>query len=291
MADEELTIAPSEPAPEPTIATEQDAPIELLEPGETEDEQTEGGEEQAVEFVTIERNGKQYQVPKELENEFMMQADYTRKRQADAEKAKELDQRAAQLDQYAKATEDDRRDYAAMLLIDERLQQYANVDWNTLEQQDPIGAQSPWRQYQQLEKARGEAQQNLAIRQQERSRAAQQDFAKRAEEAHQFAVKNIPGWSDEMGQKVLEHAIGSGVPKEFIANNLSPTLLKILHLAFVGDQASRKIATAAQPKPTNVTPLTTVKPTGGTVRKSLADLAEAGDMEAFSKAWDARQRR
>ena len=115
MADEQESIAPLPELDTPAIAASaevetDETPDELpvdTDPGDTEgDEGTEdGGEPTAPEYVTLERNGKQFQVPKELEGEFLMQGDYTKKTQTVAEKAKELEAREQQLSQQAEATE------------------------------------------------------------------------------------------------------------------------------------------------------------------------------------------
>lgn len=289
MADEELAIVPSEPA-EPTIATEKpetevEKPETVLEPGEeAELEAGEEAEAPEIEYVTVERNGKQYTVPKELEGELLMQADYTKKTQAVSEKAKELEGREASIDQQLAATEDELRDRALLIQANVELDHYKKVDWEALEGSDPLAAQQHWRRYQQLQEGVRETEAALKTKQDERTQKAERDLATRVEETAKFAQKEIPGWTPAVTDKLVKFALENGVPEDTIKKNWSPTFYKLLHQAEIGAQAMKRQATA-KPAPTPVAPLKTVTgKVSPAASKTLADLAAGDDLEAYAAA-------
>lgn len=295
MADEELA-ASAEPAPEPTITEQQQETPEKELPAdvgeaETPAEEEDSSAEAEIEWVTLERNGKSYQVPKELEGEFLMQSDYTKKTQATAAKERELEARATEIDQQAQITEAELDARASLRQMDERLSQYAQLsqaDWDAYHDQDPMGTDKAWRDFQFLQAKRYETAQALETAQGERTQKAQQDFAKRVEETSAFA-KTIPGWSPEVEADVIKFALDKGVPQDFLRQNISPKLYEIINLARLGAQAMQKQATA-KPAPKLVEPLRMVTgKSSPAASKSLAELADS-DMDAFAKTFNQRMK-
>jgi len=292
MADEPETIAPTEqesPAIETVQSTAPDEPQTIPDPGEdTEPEPVEGeaGElaDPAPEYVTLERNGRQYQVPKELEGEFLMQSDYTKKTQTVAQQVKELADREQRITEQSKASEDELRSRASLIDLDEKLQAYADVDWLAFVQQDPAAAQQHKTYFDQLSQQKAAASSRLTELQTKRTQEAQQSYAKRVEETRTFAQTKIPGWSPEIDAQIQQFAAKEGVPEDFIRSNLSPVLYKVLHRAWIGEQALSKQATAARPIPT-LKPLSTVKGGSGPASsRALSDLAKSDDATAYIEA-------
>ena len=310
MADELESIAPLPELDTPAIAAAaevetDDTPEELpvdTDPGQTEegDGSGDGGGAVEVEYVTLERNGKQYRVPKELEGEFLMQGDYTKKTQSVAERAKELDQREAQLTQQFEASEAELDARATLRGVTARLAEYAKLtaaDWQHHMQNDPLGTQRARMEYDDLKAQKAELEGTLSKTQNERTEKAQQDLAKRVQETLEAAPKIIPGLTPETRaatiEKLVAFANSEGIPEQVLKANWSPTLLGLLHKAHIGAQA---IAKQSAPKPTqqtvSVTPLVTVKAAASpTTAKSVADLAEGDDMEAYAAARAAGKKR
>lgn len=280
MADEQETIA----APEletPAIEVEQDPTVNdnavdveaATSEAEAVVEAADEGIEPQVEYIELERNGKKYQVPKELEGEFLMHGDYTKKTQATSAREKELDVREERINQQAQFTEEELHERATLVNVTSQLQQYQNVDWDALENEDPMAAQRHWRQFQTLKDQYGQLNHNLSQRQEHRTREAQQETAKRIEETREFAQKEIPGWSPELDVKILEFTQTMGIDKEAIRQAMNPQVYKMMHLAYVGSQALTK---ASAPKPITalpLKPLTTVAAKGGNVSKDIADMS------------------
>jgi hypothetical protein len=304
MADELEPIAPlpelDTPAIEETAeveidteAEEQELPVDT-DPGDEPEggEGEDGGEPEPIEFVTIERNGKQFQVPKELEGEFMMQADYTRKRQADAERAKELDEREAAITKQAEATEAELDARATLRTLNAEIDRFKDYDWATYQQhrrQDPMGADEAWQYKAHLQNQKAELEGTISKALIERTEKAQQDLAKRVQETAEAALKIIPGLTAENRgpaiDKLVAFAASEGVPEQTLKDLWSPTFLKILHQAQIGKMAlSKQAAPKPAPKPAPA-PLQTVRAaTSPQATRSLSDIAKSDDMEAYAAA-------
>lgn len=303
MSDDQESIAPlpelDTPAIEVTAEVETDETPEELpvdtDPGDTEgsDDTDEGGEAAAEpEFVTLERNGKQYQVPKELEGEFLMQGDYTKKTQTVAEKAKELEAREQQLSQQAEASEAELDARATLKGVTARLAEYAKLtaaDWQHHMQADPLGTQQARMEYDDLKAQKAELEGVVSNADTQRTEKAQQDLAKRVQETLEAAPTVIPGLTPETRtatiDKLISFATSEGIPEQVLKANWSPVLLGLLHKAHIGSQAiAKQAAPKAVVKPV-ITPLATVKAASSpATSKSVADLAKADDMEAYAAA-------
>jgi hypothetical protein len=240
---------------------------------EGEEQQDEGAEPE-VEFVEVERNGKRYSVPKELEGELMMNADYTRKTQETAALRKTLDARAEEIEQRAAATEEELEARSALRFMEQQLHQWSNIDWNRLEHDDPMLAQSEWRKYQQMKALHGETSTALEAKQKERSAQAEREFANRLRETAEFASKHIPGFSADLDNKIAAFALSElGHDEDTLKRAYNPRDYKAMYLAYIGHQAlSRQ---NAKPSPTpQAKPLTTIASKAApAARKSLGEMS------------------
>lgn len=298
MTDDNETVAPPEldtPAIETeateteTVAETPELPEDVPTPGDepTSEGETEGDEgAEGVEYVTLERNGKQYQVPKDLEGEFLMQSDYTKKTQTVAEKAKELESREAEITQRLEATEEELDARAQVRQIDAELARFEHYDWQAYQQhrrEDPLGADEAWQYIHHLKDQKTGLDGKLSQVQAQRTEKAQQDLAKRVQETTAFAQKEIPGWKPELTDKLIDFARNVGVPEDAIKANWSPVFYKLLHQASVGAEAMKR-PTAPKPPAAPTVPLRTV---GGkstpNASKSLNDAAKSDDMEEYAR--------
>jgi hypothetical protein len=301
MADEQEPIAPlpeldTPPAIEETAEVEteeQELPVDTDPGGDPDgDGLDEGGEPEPIEFVTIERNGKQFQVPKELEGEFLMQSDYTKKTQETSKRAKELDEREASLAKQSEATEAELDARATLRSVTAELAEYQKLtpaDWQAHMQTDPLGTQQHRMRYEALRDQKAELEGTISKAQTERTEKAQQDLAKRVQETLDAALTIIPGVTAEtrgpMIDKLVSFAQSEGIPDQVLQANWSPTLLKLLHKAHVGSLAiAKQTAPKPAPKPAPA-PLQTVRSaTSPQATRSLNDIARSDDMEAYAAA-------
>ena len=295
MADEELAtpVIESEAVEVPqTIETEaKEKPTELPPPeavdnGEGLDEIDEQSE---IEFVEITRNGKTYQVPKELEGELLMQADYTKKTMATAEVQKALDAREAELSRRTEATDAELDARAQLKGINSEIERFKAFDFAAYQeahQTDPMGADEAWNYKAHLTAQKAELEGLIGKTQNERSEKAQQDLAKRVQETIAFAQKEIPGFKPELTDKLVSYAIERGVPEDVLKANWSPVFYKILHDGYIGRQTqTRQAAAPKAPIAAPIAPLETVTAKAQpAARLSLAELAKQGRMEEYAAA-------
>ncbi len=297
MSDEVIASPEIEPAPLPIIETEEEVaeetPKDLDNPEADEGVDLEAAEAEE-EDEEIEWNGKKFRGPKGLKDGILMQADYTKKTQETSAKAKELESREAEINQRLEATDEELNDRAVLANINSRLSEYAKLtqaDWQAHYDRDYIETDRAWRDFQMLKEQRGELSQKLDAKQTERTRAAELDLANRVEATNQFAAKNIKGYSPELTTKLIEFASNEGIDEKTLKANWSPTLYKLIHKAFIGEQTLKQQATP-KPKATAPAPLQTIKPAASpTTSKSLAELAKSDDASAYIEARRAQERR
>jgi hypothetical protein len=294
--EQEATAELETPAIEPE-ATEQ--PVDL----EAQRREEAAGDEPALEPDTpaepeddseeFDWNGKRIKAPKGLKDGVLMHADYTKKTQTLAQERKELEQRATALKQQSAASQAEIQLRAELFNLKGGLDQYQNVDWDRWSQEDPIAANDGWRRFQQLKDQAGQKIGALKQKEQERTKAEQQSFAKRREETRSYAQTKIPGWSPEVDNKITEFALKELAADEGVLRTVatSPQMYRALHLAWLGHQTMQK-ANAPAPKPvTPPTPLTVVAAKANPpARKSLGDMS-MDEYAAFRDKQDAARRR
>lgn len=210
------------------------------------------------EHVEIEFDGKTYNVPAELKNKFMMQADYTRKTQETAAIKKEAEQFREEAAAIFQSSKDFIEANAALMNLDGQLQQYQSVDWQALEQADPVSAMSHWRQFQQLQGQRQQVAQYLQNAESERSVKAEQEIANRLRQTAEFAQKEIPGWNQQVDEEVTKFATDFGFTAEQLRAAMTPQIYKVLHRAMLGEKLLQQQKTAPKPAAQATKPLSTV---------------------------------
>lgn len=275
MADEQEAIAELE-TEQPEVEAEQP---ETIQP-EVEAESVEQQPTEEDEFEEFDWNGQKVKGPKGLKDGVLMHGDYTKKTQEVASQRKELEQRATALQEQAQAGEAEMHARAAVVIIDEQLKAYQNINWQQWEEQDFMAAQRGWREFQQLKDLRQNAVSEFNQRYRARTEKAQQDTAKRMQETAEYAQKNIKGWSPEVEDKMLDLAARKlQIEKGQVKQMLSPAYIDLLHLAWLGEQALSK---TAPPKPQPATePLKIVSSKGNpTAKKSLSEM----NMEEYAAA-------
>lgn len=226
--------------------------------------------------VEIEINGKKYAVPAELKDGYLMQADYTRKTQEVASERKAAEAQREQAAALFQSSQEYIEAKAFALNLDNQLKQYENLDWNKLEQEDPMGAMSHWRQFQTMKEQRGQVAQYLQNAETQRTAQAEQDIANRLQETRKYAQEKIPGYSVELENKVADFAVKElGFQIEQLQAAISPQVFRTLHLAWLGSQALQKQQSAPRPAvPTQ--PLRTVSSKASpTVTKDPSEMSMA----------------
>lgn len=269
--------APDEPdSPSEPTASEAEEPAEPDAEPVAEGE----GQPQAPDYATIEIDGKEYNVPPELKDGYLRNADYTRKTQEVAEQRRQVEAVKAEAEAMFTASTEVIQARADLLNADKLLAQYEKVDWDAYEQQLPLDAQSDWRKYQLLKEERANLAQNLSTQWNQRSEQQRIETQKRLQETANFAKKEIPGWSPEIDAKMTDFALGQGFTQSQLEQTLNPTMYKMLHLAWIGQQTITRTQSAPKPQ-AQTSPLKTVSAKASpNVRKDIADMS----MDEYVKA-------
>lgn len=268
---------PSSDAPGvPGDDAEDQAQAEQSDPGD-ESQQTEA--EGAEPDVEVERGGKKYRIPKALESELLMQADYTRKTQEHAEAVRAHQAQVAQVQQelqlQARVQSENIAMYARAQAMDEQIAQYRQANWQQLAQADPAAAQQAWIAFEALKDQRAQLGNEIGQRETQARQRVQQEQAQAQARTVETVRSIVSGWSKEDREAVNE--VGAkvyGVTQEhfgFFAGN--PGLLPILRDAVRWQQAQKRAAAAGKPAPAApVVPTKTVS-SGGNERagRSLDD--------------------
>lgn len=217
-------------------------------------------------------DGKKFRAPKTLKERMLMHADYTRKTQEAAAIRRELEQQREAVAQQAQQSDEEIQARGQLWQVNQQLEQYAQVNWEAWEQQDPIDAQRGWRTYQQLKEASAKAESFISQRANERTQTAQRETATRIEQTREYAQKNIKGWTPEIDAKITQYAASRFTPEQLRAA-INPEVYQLLYEGWVGKQALTKQPASTTPKPAPA-PLQTVQARQApAARKSYADMS------------------
>ena len=218
------------------------------------------------EFEEVEYEGKRYALPKELKDALLRQSDYTRKTQ---ELARRDEQSTAEIAAEKARIEADRANFQAaarLVALDDRLQQFANVDWQALSQSDPVAAQQQFFQYQQLKDARGGLVAQIQQHESQRALQEREATARAMQQANEVLGREIKGWSPEVAKELRAVAKSLGADDKSVDSIREPWIVKALYAQKVLSEMTAKAQ--AKPPPPPAVPVKTV--TGGP-QKAVAD--------------------
>jgi uncharacterized protein (DUF885 family) len=153
-------------------------------------------------------------VPAELKDGYLRTADYTRKTQEVAAakreveaKVADLETQATQIQAKAKLTDDELDARVAKRHFEQRLEEFQKTDWQALQAEDFVAAQSKWMEYQNLKDTYGQVNQFIAEAEQTRTQMDAQETAQRLRATEEFAKREIKGWTPEIDVKLTEFAV------------------------------------------------------------------------------------
>lgn len=284
MDGEQEAIAEVEqeiPAIEPEM--EADEPINIDEAGDEPEVDEDKPDESDLDELDF--GFAKYSVPKKLKEAVeALQGDYTRKTQEISSTRKELEERAARLDQQFAASEEYLDARADLRMVAKELERFEGFDWSAYQQArmtDPLQADEAWNYAQHLRAQK--AQLEGVVQQHESSRTAsvQQEIAKRMQETHEYVKANLKGWTPDTDKQVIDFALSKGVTREQMQSLMNPLVYEMLYLARIGHEALAK--PAPSPKKQSA-PTQPSKAVGGrstpAASKSLSEMS----MEEYAAA-------
>lgn len=239
--------------------------------GEQPEQQTEDDEtEDEIEGVKL--RGKKEALER-LKAERLMQSDYTRKSQDVAEQRKAIEAERALIQQTAQSHQQHIREVAQLVAIDDRISQFANVNWQGLADQDPVQALKLHTEYTQLQAQRAQLGDSLTQKRQQQAQEAERATAKQILQAREVLERDIKGWSPDLAAKLTDYGKTQGYPAEVLSAVTQPAFVKTLHKAFLYDQLVKQ--RTAKPAATPTPPVGRVSGGNAANTKKLSDLSDA----------------
>ena len=205
--------------------------------GEEESEETDV--EEGEELYTVKVDGTEREVSlNELLNGYSRQSDYTKKTQQLSQERQQMGQLQQQWQQEMIAAQTERQQYIDALgqVVNQSmtgLEEYANIDWETLKEDDPIAYVTRRDEFR-------EAQENVRAMQGQQAYAMQQQDAEmqnaiqyRTREEMGMLVEKVPEWKDketrqELTKNLREYATGQGFSPEEISSLIDHRSLIVL---------------------------------------------------------------
>ena len=269
------------------IQTEQPQAVEtqeeLTEASENGNEQQLGVEsneselkETEHEYVDIEYEGVNYNLPPELKDALLRQSDYSKKTQTVADDRRALEAQQQQFQQAAQMQSRNMQGHAQLAALQNQLEQYTNVDWDSYSEQDPTAAQKAFFQYTQLKDATTNLGQQLQSQESQALQQQQMTSARQLEQGKAELARDIKGWSPELVSKLNTHGETYGFSHNELTTISDPRAVRVLHDAYLYRQSLKKATT--QPE-TQAKPISKVK--GRSTGKPNPDKMSADEWQTW----------
>ena len=274
---------------------ESDAEVSEADPdAEASDGDSDEDTEQELAEVVVE--GVTLSLPKDqaeaIQKATLRQADYSRKMNEVSAKEKQATQLLDTAEKMRQGAEKFADVLANIRMMDQQIKQYEGLDWQKLRADDPgqYAAYAADLQTLKLDKQRVEMQGRQVAHEVEQSTGAA--IQAKREEMFTSLKKSLPGWSNEMGEKITEYAVASGMAFETLSKLTDPAVVVALEKARKFD-ALQKSKTDLKAKVKDAPPV--LKPgvrqaPKNTVDESMAQLRKFKTRDAAEVAFLARMK-
>lgn len=227
----------------------------LLQPEELDGEQSEDEDDLEEDLDGLKVRGKKDAIEK-LKAERLMQADYTRKTQEVAEARKQAEAERQVFETERQVHMQNLQEVATMRAIEMQLQNFAQVNWQQLADQDPVQAMKLDHQMRALQSQREQIRASVAQRYEQFTQTQQQEAARQLAEGQKVLQRDIPGWGPELASKLSAFALANGYTEREVAAIRSPAMVRSLYREYQMAEA-KKQATKRTP-PVQAAPITRV---------------------------------
>ena len=233
-APEEEEQAPLEAEAE---ATEEVESEEATEESDDEAEEEEQSQDEVPAILKLKVNGEEVEKPLDEIVALAQQGlDYTQKTQQVAEQRKELEAYAESIKAQEQAFQEQMQlnnvlieDVAKITSLDQQLNQYANVNWNQLSDNDFVEAQKLFFSYNQLQQERSQLVSQFEAKKQQVVQKQSQLMAEKIAKGKEVLAKEIPNWSPETNQALLSTGKDYGFSDAELNSIVDPRHVKVLH--------------------------------------------------------------
>ena len=233
-APEEEEQAPLEAEAE---ATEEVESEEATEEPDEEVEEEEQSQDEVPAILKLKVNGEDVEKPLDEVVALAQQGlDYTQKTQQVAEQRKELEAYAESIKAQEQAFQEQMQlnnvlieDVAKITSLDQQLNQYANVNWQQLSDNDFVEAQKLFFSYNQLQQERSQLVSQFEAKKQQVVQKQSQLMAEKIAKGKEVLAKEIPNWSPETNQALLSTGKDYGFSDAELNSIVDPRHVKVLH--------------------------------------------------------------
>ena len=218
-------------------ATEEVESEEATEEPETEAEEEEQSQDEVPAILKLKVNGEDVEKPLDEVVALAQQGlDYTQKTQQVAEQRKELEAYAEQIKMQEQAFAEQMQlnnvlieDVAKITSLDQQLNQYANVNWQQLSDNDFVEAQKLFFTYNQLQQERSALVSQFEAKKQQVVQKQTQLMSEKIAKGKEILAKEIPNWSPETNQALLSTGKDYGFSDAELNAIVDPRHVKVLH--------------------------------------------------------------
>jgi hypothetical protein len=194
----------------------------------------EGQADPADEDEEVDYKGRKLKLPKSLNAERMMQADYTRKTtELAGERTAFVASQAAQVAELETMQED----YGKVHSLKAQMALFDAVQWQSLSQTNPQEAQSLWFEREQTKATLAETEGALQAKVQERLTGQREASAKAMQETGQTLARDIKGWNPVLANEIATYGVSCGITPAEIQAMADPRVWKVLHRAMTAEAA------------------------------------------------------
>jgi hypothetical protein len=218
-------------------ATEEVESEEATDESDDEAEEEEQSQDEVPAILKLKVNGEDVEKPLDEVVALAQQGlDYTQKTQQVAEQRKELEAYAESIKAQEQAFQEQMQlnnvlieDVAKITSLDQQLNQYANVNWQQLSDNDFVEAQKLFFSYNQLQQERSQLVSQFEAKKQQVVQKQSQLMAEKIAKGKEVLAKEIPNWSPETNQALLSTGKDYGFSDAELNSIVDPRHVKVLH--------------------------------------------------------------
>jgi len=218
-------------------ATEEVESEEATDEPDEEVEEEEQSQDEVPAILKLKVNGEDVEKPLDEVVALAQQGlDYTQKTQQVAEQRKELEAYAESIKAQEQAFQEQMQlnnvlieDVAKITSLDQQLNQYANVNWQQLSDNDFVEAQKLFFTYNQLQQERSQLVSQFEAKKQQVVQKQTQLMSEKIAKGKEVLAKEIPNWSPETNQALLSTGKDYGFSDAELNSIVDPRHVKVLH--------------------------------------------------------------
>ena len=217
--------------------TEEVESEEATDESDDEVEEEEQSQDEVPAILKLKVNGEDVEKPLDEVVALAQQGlDYTQKTQQVAEQRKELEAYAESIKAQEQAFQEQMQlnnvlieDVAKITSLDQQLNQYANVNWQQLSDNDFVEAQKLFFTYNQLQQERSQLVSQFEAKKQQVVQKQTQLMSEKIAKGKEILAKEIPNWSPETNQALLSTGKDYGFSDAELNSIVDPRHVKVLH--------------------------------------------------------------